>query len=142
MIKVPGPDEDFGEEAYDYFRSLTEGKEFAAVVFTKPNAKVHEVCLYDPARIKTGAATASLESIVKKSVNADMLREGLGTITKEGNRRLQDELRRKVAAAKAGQLALDKAPKSELEVLSDAQEEAHKGRKNLWRFGDPFGDDM
>lgn len=88
LIKVPGADEEFGDDAYDLFRELTEGKELAAVSLSKPSAKVQDVILFDPARVKAGA-TATLEAIVKKSVNADILREGLGTLTKDANRRLQ-----------------------------------------------------
>ncbi|KAI9018274.1 hypothetical protein DFJ74DRAFT_621755 [Hyaloraphidium curvatum] len=140
FIRVPGPDEDYGEDAYDLFRSQTEGKELAAVAFGRPGAKVHEVVLYDPARVKS--AGAPLDAAVKKSVNAEVLREGLGTLSKDANRRLQEERRKQQQAAKAGQAAWNGGgPKSELEVLDEAQEEARKGRRNLWRFGDAFGDD-
>lgn len=90
FIKVPGADDEYGDDAYDLFRSLTEGKELAVIAFGKPTAKVHEVCLYDPAKVK--ASASSTEAIMKKSINAEMLREGLGTLTKEANRKLQVSL--------------------------------------------------
>uniref|UniRef100_A0A803NVN4 Ribonuclease n=1 Tax=Cannabis sativa TaxID=3483 RepID=A0A803NVN4_CANSA len=119
-IKVPGLEDDFGEEAAEYLSELTlsSSKEFRAKIEERDASG---------GKVK-GQGTGPIISVTlvavdaEISVNAAMLQDGLARLEK-----------RRRWGSKDKQLAF--------ENLEKFQEEARTGRRGMWRYGDIESDD-
>ncbi|CAI8619265.1 unnamed protein product [Vicia faba] len=119
-VKIPNLEDDFGQEAAEYFSELTlsSGKVFKAKVEEKDTSS---------AKIKgQGTGTVFAVTLVdeesKISVNATLLREGLARLEKRNRR---DRKERQLA----------------LESLETFQGEARTSRRGMWQYGDIQSDD-
>nr|CAL38976.1 TUDOR protein with multiple SNc domains [Picea abies] len=119
-IKVPGLEEDFGQEAAEYFSDCTlrSSKELMAMVEGRDTTG---------GKVKgQGTGTVLLVTLVdveaETSINATMLQEGLARLE-----------RKKKFDTKERQSALDN--------LEEHQQKARQGRLNIWQYGDVESDE-
>lgn len=119
-IKVPGLDEDFGNEAAEYFSECTlrTSKELMAMVEDRDTSG---------GKVKgQGTGPVLVVTLVDaeagSSINAAMLQEGLARLE-----------RKKKWDTKERQLALDN--------LEEHQDKAKQGRLNMWQYGDVDSDE-
>ncbi|KAL6319567.1 hypothetical protein AAG906_014243 [Vitis piasezkii] len=119
-IKVPSLDEDFGQEAAEYFSDMTlnSSKELRAVIEDKDTSG---------GKVKgQGTGTVLIVTLIdveaESSINAAMLKEGLATVEK-----------RKRWDPKEKQIAFDN--------LEKFQAEARLNRLRMWQYGDIQSDD-
>ncbi|KAJ3083740.1 nuclease domain-containing protein [Quaeritorhiza haematococci] len=123
-IKVPDLESDYGAEVFEYLRDLTENKTLKVrVVGRVPSAvgggQALNVLLYDP---KVSGDV---------SVNQTILQDGYATVAKAYAR-----TRARISGTpKAGTVMALVAK------FLEAQEEARKGRLNMWQYGDITDDD-
>lgn len=119
-IKVPGLEEDFGQEAAEYFSECTlrSSKELMAMVEGRDTSG---------GKVKgQGTGTVLIVTLVdvkaETSINAAMLQEGLARLE-----------RKKKFDSKERQSALDN--------LEEHQQKAKRGRLNIWQYGDVESDE-
>uniref|UniRef100_A0A1D1XRH2 Ribonuclease n=1 Tax=Anthurium amnicola TaxID=1678845 RepID=A0A1D1XRH2_9ARAE len=119
-IKVPGLDEEFGQEAAEYLseRTLGSSKEFKAQIEDRDTSA---------GKVKgQGGGPVLIVTLIDveagSSVNADMLQEGLARL--EGRKRWDSKER-----------------KLTLDSLEEHQNEAKKGRLRIWQYGDVDSED-
>ncbi|CAG8709870.1 438_t:CDS:1, partial [Ambispora leptoticha] len=72
FIKVPLPEDDYGNEALERFRELTDNKQLVANLEFTEN-KVRYLTLYDPTKSQSPEA----------SINAELVRDGLALVDKK-----------------------------------------------------------
>ncbi|KAI9008144.1 hypothetical protein BC832DRAFT_583239 [Gaertneriomyces semiglobifer] len=123
-ISVPGLDEDYGDEAFESLRDLTEGRTLQATILGRVasvtgTGQALSVVLVDPKKRSAG------------SINEELVKAGLATVEKSVAKRF-------TASQKAG--GRD-AKKGVIGALIDAQDYAKKTRANMWRYGDFTADE-
>lgn len=120
FVKVPGLEEDYGQEAAEYLseQTLNSSREFRAMIEEK-----------DTSGGKTkgqGTGTVLLVTLVDveagTSINAAMLKAGLARLEKRNRWDTRER-------------------KSAIDNLEEFQEEAKTSRKGMWQYGDIQSDD-
>ncbi|KNC97787.1 uncharacterized protein SPPG_06784 [Spizellomyces punctatus DAOM BR117] len=129
-LQVPTLDQDYGEEAFEQLRNLTEGRTLQARILGRVPSSVGSgqalnVVLYD---------TKNSRDV---SVNERLVREGLAIVEKVYRKRFAGQQNAKRANGATG----NTAKKSVLDAVMEAQEDAKKSRANMWRYGDFTEDD-
>ncbi|KAM0982066.1 ribonuclease TUDOR 2-like [Malus sylvestris] len=119
-VKVPGLEEDFGQEAAEYLseHALNSAKEFRAMIEERD---------LSGGKVKgQGTGPVLLVTLVavdtEISLNAAMLQEGLARLEKMKKRETKER-------------------KTAIENLEKFQEEARTDRRGMWRYGDIQSDD-
>ncbi|KAB2609022.1 staphylococcal nuclease domain-containing protein 1 [Pyrus ussuriensis x Pyrus communis] len=119
-VKVPGLEEDFGQEAAEYLseHALNSAKEFRAMIEERD---------LSGGKVKgQGTGPVLLVTLVavdaEISLNAAMLQEGLARLEKMKKRETKER-------------------KTAIENLEKFQEEARSDRRGMWRYGDIQSDD-
>ncbi|RKO88087.1 hypothetical protein BDK51DRAFT_30426 [Blyttiomyces helicus] len=123
-IKIPSLDDDYGVEAFEALRDLTEGVSLQARILGR--GSVLSVLLVRPGK--------------DESINERILRDGFAMVEKAIVARWNAE-QKAARVAGAGWAGAGKGKKDLIGGLIEAQEDAKKGRVAMWRYGDITEDD-
>ncbi|BFZ65383.1 hypothetical protein YB2330_006549 [Saitoella coloradoensis] len=115
FIRSPPAGSEYAEDACDFLASLITNRQLVASIDRRPGGSPLELTLYDPAN------SASVEP--SESVNAEMVKEGMCRVVPLKER------------------GWEKAFAGVLRGLEERQEDARRGRRGIWEYGDVFGDD-
>lgn len=141
FISIPSLDSDYGPEAYEHLRTLTEQKNLKFVEIGKDKT--------------TGVKTLFLvdnSDFSSNSIQESMLRDGWATVDKKLKRQYDYEQRSMTQAALAAEqrnvvshgrtsAASNKTLYEVVKALIDAQEVAQKTRKGMMEYGDMADDE-
>jgi staphylococcal nuclease domain-containing protein 1 len=129
-IDLASEESDYSKEAMSELIALVKGRQLAAHVVGKPHNGITSVVIYG----KTGSGI--------ESVNEKLVQSGLASVNRSIAKKFELEQRQKIRANASVYLrGASSQPKSELQKLMDAQEEAKSSRMNIWQYGDFTQDD-
>jgi staphylococcal nuclease domain-containing protein 1 len=129
-IDLATEESDFSKEAVAELIALVKGRQLAAHVVGKPHNGITSIVVY-------GKTSAGVES-----VNEKLVQSGLASVNRSIAKKFELEQRQKIRANASLYLRGNTSqPKSDLQKLMDAQEEAKSNRMNIWQYGDFTQDD-